>query len=1216
MLYSLLSIAIFIFVGVFTSTTAQQVSSIKSPTVDFLYSFTFRDDTILIGGNMIVDVVDASDLTLLASQSKAVPRFSQVTICLIELQSFCTANVIDHVFQFAESFLACGSNGGEGGCSLLDNATAPIREIQIHLSGNVRPDSSALKEDFIKNSIYFNPDNEFIYSLYENILELFDFTDFAPGSMPTMTSGIPFLITSNPSGTMPQSDNFFFNTPTPGNIFKYEYESSTNFEYIHIPFTEVILEQPVSTGLDYTFLLNSYHGRLARICANDIGQFTSPATFGTFNKITIDCRQALGIRYPTDTYYVSVALKELFIIDPDNIFGFFTSQNTAEEYIQSSTVCKFISDRNDITPSSNRENFDLEKGFKDAYFSGYDPNLVAEMNWDCSDPLSRIVNSIDSTMAATAAQLFEATIVNVLHRTVVYNQASLAFDKHFVSVVMDTTRVVTSNGSEDIVVFYATTFDGYLIKMKVGTDVSLLGEFSVSDSELLNAEIREINGIQYLFAISNSQLLKISLQLCSHYDSAVACQQDPECLWNISTRTCEQYDKVSVREELTLGVVDDTCRISFSTSTKNSLTFNLNCDVMLPPKTPVISAVALDNTAVSMGNYQNDNATSALITVEGLLPLTPYIITVELNYLYGFVPDLRVIEYTEVNLEGIIEDIFFVCPAAADDTTITLASAVTFPDYLQVCAACGSNQFCSVITSSSSVAFDFPWSNCLVTTESFTSTGVKADSSSCTTVQYNRCNQSSPFTHLDFSFETTATTITVTLYNGIPMQQYGITGYMFTINDVHQNLTGNKVMFNSGLKPSNWYTVDYNAYTECGSVFSASIDVKTLDDWSRVENCMFSSDGLIFSYTITDLALCPNGTSNCMDILTSNCELTPLQVSVNTVSYTVTLSTGICTVNVYPAGRIDLLSYYGCNERFSPPDTYEISFGTNTTTTNSVSFNFTITSSSQYFQGEIRLLDTTNNVVQSYSLSYQATGTFATGFNDLDQNTTYTIEISVGNVVQTRGFTTGSSSLSLPCSPLGDYNVVFVGELFDLEIERNNDCPAGRAVTHICLITFDDNNDDITIETTDSVPFTLLKRTFTGLDREKSHAFALVNGTNCSDVQDSEYRCIYSDSLYQTTIVTPTTITISRSTSTPTTVIPGISVALVSSSVGLFYTAVGTSSITVVFSAGGLSVMFALILIYPKLLKKSEAGSNTKATLDTDTYEMSGMNNPIDDTAS
>ena len=67
---------------------------------------------------------------------------------------FCTANVIDHVFPFSGSFLACGSNGGEGGCSILEDATAtPISEKKIHLSGNVRPNSSPLKTDYVKNSI-------------------------------------------------------------------------------------------------------------------------------------------------------------------------------------------------------------------------------------------------------------------------------------------------------------------------------------------------------------------------------------------------------------------------------------------------------------------------------------------------------------------------------------------------------------------------------------------------------------------------------------------------------------------------------------------------------------------------------------------------------------------------------------------------------------------------------------------------------------------------------------------------------------------------------------------------------------------------------------------------------------------------------------------------------------------------------------------------------
>ena len=83
-----------------------------------------------------------------------------------------------------------------------------------------------------------------------------------------------------------------------------------------------------------------------------------PLELSTKSRLTVE-----RIRYPTDTYYVSVTLKELFIIDSNNIYGFFTSQNTAEKYVQSSAVCKFISDRNDDTVA-----FNLETGFRDVYF--------------------------------------------------------------------------------------------------------------------------------------------------------------------------------------------------------------------------------------------------------------------------------------------------------------------------------------------------------------------------------------------------------------------------------------------------------------------------------------------------------------------------------------------------------------------------------------------------------------------------------------------------------------------------------------------------------------------------------------------------------------------------------------------------------------------------------------------------------------------------------
>ena len=55
------------------------------------------------------------------------------------------------------------------------------------------------------------------------------------------------------------------------------------------------------------------------------------------------------------------------------------------------------------------------------------------------------------------------------------------------------------------------------------------------------------------------------------------------------------------------------------------------------------------------------------------------------NYLYGFVPDLTMITYTESILVGVDVTLPFVCPTEVDDTSITLDSTVTFPDYLQVC---------------------------------------------------------------------------------------------------------------------------------------------------------------------------------------------------------------------------------------------------------------------------------------------------------------------------------------------------------------------------------------------------------------------------------------------------------------------------------------------------------------------------------------------------
>ena len=125
--------------------------------------------------------------------------------------------------------------------------------------------------------------------------------------------------------------------------------------------------------------------------------------------------------------------------------------------------------------------------------------------------------------------------------------------------------------------------------------------------------------------------------------------------------------------------------------------------------------------------------------------------------------------------------------------------------------------------------------------------------------------------------------------------------------------------------------------------------------------------------------------------------------------------------NCISIGRNDLLSYYGCVESFSPPIQFKFLL-TLLPTENSVSFNFTIMSSNQYFQGKISLLDSSDNIVQEYSLRYQPVGTITTGFYGLNQNTTYSIEISVGNLMQEIYFTTNSlsSGQNISCSPLGE----------------------------------------------------------------------------------------------------------------------------------------------------------------------------------------------------
>ncbi|KAI6649624.1 hypothetical protein LOD99_6628 [Oopsacas minuta] len=1184
--------AIFIFAFFCPLIPAQQVPSTVSSSVTTLYSFTINNSDIYLGGDATVVTVTFSDLT--STSSLSVPRTTAESGCGIQSQAFCVSNVIDHIFPFSDALLACGSNGGSGGCSLfLGASTTPDNEFEIHLSGNIRPENSELSPllTFLKNSIFLNPNNNVLYSLHDDFssiyssLALFNFTDFIPGSTPTASSNIPLIVETFETARSSQTETFFFNNPTPGRIFRYA--SAVRYDFIYIPFTERVLEQ-LAPSEDYTFLANSFHGRLARICTNDLGQFTTPMAIGTFSKITIDCRQALGIRYPQDSYYVSIALKEIFILDPDNIYGFFTSQNTAEEYIQSSAVCKFISDRVNTTQDHN-----IEKGFSSDYFSGYDLTpIVGEPPWDCSDPLARILSGTPTT-------LYAATIVNVLHRDIVFNEAVLALSKHFEDILIDITQVVTANGTENITLFYATTSDGYIIKMKIDTNISIVGEFEVTNGTLFNAELQDVGGVQYLFAISNDQLFKISLELCFTYETAVSCYNDPQCIWSDSNRNCIQYNMTSIRVVPADLSVDDTCQLSLMTATINSLTVSIQCEVMLTNEVPVISVISIAGITITAGNitFNRLNMTYGEIDISGLEELTGYIITVELNYTYAIVPDISLVAYTEIQLFQIGVLSSPICPSNHNDISFTFDPPTTFPTALSACATCNAIQYCSVFTSPVTfVPFVFPWDICVLTTTAYSSTCIALNSSACDIVQFNRCdNGTSTFQHLNFSFSATATTIEIVLYDGYNFTEFGITGYSFTLGAT--TLTG-RVEF-TGLSPSTMYTIDYTATTECGDSFDASRSVTTEDDWSLVNTCIFTTGGdLKFEYSISNISLCSLDVANCMTVNSTCSLMNQVHTDSDTLVYDVTLDMGsICTVSVYPTGNPDLLAYYGCTASFYQPITYSISINELNTTTNSVSFGYRILPDGQFFNGIIRLFEPGSEIAV-YTLEFQPTGFGYSGFSELEQNTAYSVRIEIDGLIENRIFTTDQSLLSQQCSPIGDYTVDFTGDNYQLVVFRNNDCPLSINVTHICYVVM---NDD------DNITFDTASVTIPNLNPNNSIAFGLFSGDPNCPLTSPEYRYIYSDSIIQNVIiVTPTPTPTPIPTSGP----PD-NQELITASVFLFYTASGAAGITVLVSTGGLSLMCGLIVYYPKLLKKKEERSQTLPHDKDD----DGLKNAIDDSS-
>ena len=1204
------------------SLTAQLIPSTTSSSVTSLYSFTIHDNYVYLGGEEIVKIVDISDLS--SVRTIFVFRFDRHSLCTAIPRPYCLSNIIDHIFPLADNLLACGSNGGVGGCSLFagsaNTSFTPINNFTVPLSGNVRRKTSKLSSQlsYIQNSIFVNTENDIIYTQYYDIaassftLGLRNFDEFTSTSSPTASSGIPNIISTFDSIRSSQTRNFFFNSPTVGRIFRHASTSTIDFDYIHIPYTEIVQESSV-TGLDYEYLTPSFHGRLARICANDRGQFaTNPNSpfnsfIGTFNKITIDCRQALGVRYSIDSSYVSIALKDIFILDSENIYGFFTSQNTAEELIQSSAVCKFISDR-----ASTGQDFNIEKGFTSVYYDGYDSMAVSEnTGWTCADPSARVTGD-----------LFEATIINVLHMTVVFNEASLAFNKHFEGIVMDVTAVTTSSGSRNITLFYATTFDGYLIKMKVDGSISLVGEFRVtSNTKLINPEIHQINNNKYLFAISNNKLVKISLQLCHSYSTAITCYYDPECVWDNSTISCVQYDLTSVRDVPLDSdlIVDDTCQLSLLNYTLQSLNLSVQCQVKLPDLLPniIVSTISGVSVATANSNYARHSNTYAIILITGLESLTGYRTTVKLNYVFGIVPDLVLVAYTQFEeVVGSSPSLTPICPSASTYSYINVTSPIDSFVALTVCANCISTQFCIATDMyTATVPYTFPWANCMLTTTLHNAVGLVANSSTCPSVNFNRCITANPgsFQHLNFAFITNSTSVTVVLEDGISPMEFGILEYTFTYDGMDYNLNSRKFEINA-LKPDTLLTILYTASTQCGLAFNASQSVTTDSDWSRVDSCQFSVDssGLVFLVTFENIELCQGNLRDCIEVV-STCPLSFSSETSNSVTYAGVVEEGkLCTADVFPSGERRLLAYYGCTARLFIPITYSISnLVIDDITTNSVRVSYSILPSGRHYESIVSLLDSSDVVIQKYT-QYRLTGSnLITGFGNLEENTVYNIRIEIAGDQETVNFNTEQSSLfNMSCSPISNYSVeqVVNTDTYQVMVIRNIQCTLGINADVVCAGIFDETSQNINASS-----FTILNTLLSPTKFTDNFAFGLFKNISvCPNYTDTNYRYIYTDSIIQSYVALPPIST--TATATSTTAQPSsIPLIVITASVALFYLAVGTSSFTVLTSAGGLFLLFVLIVCYPNLLKKQELKTANKQ--EKEDYEMSGMNNPISDSS-
>ena len=1192
--------------------TAQSIDATSSNSIPSLYSFVIHNGHVYLGGEQVVEVVNLTDLTSI--QTVTVPRFAQYSFCTFVPNIYCTSNIIDHIFPFNGSLLACGSNGGVGGCSLFqgspDTNFTRINKFTIQLSGNVLNANLF----YLQNSIFLNLENNVIYSQYYYIeknsftLGLYNFTDFTTTASPTDSSGISEITSTYDSLRTAQTRDYFFNSPTLGTIFRYASTNTIDFDFIHIPFTEIVLERAVA-GLDYEYLTNSFHGRLARICANDLGQFTNTKTFlGTFNKITIDCRQALGVRYSSSSSYVSIALKEIFILDSQNIFGFFTSQNTAEDLIQSSAVCRFISNR-----TAPGQDFNIETGFNSVYYTGYQPDPTSgNTSWTCAHPTTRVFTD-----------LYGATIINILHRVVVFNEASLAFDKHFEAIITDTTPVTTSSGSRNITLFYATTFDGYLIKMKVDTTISVVSQFKVTENtKIINPQIQEINNVKYLFAISSNQMLKVSLQLCHSYVTGVTCYRDPECVWEIATKSCIQYDLISIRDVPPNPslIVDDTCQLTLLSSDMETLIFSLQCQVKLPDIDPLISITLVSGASVSTAasNFVRESNTSARIEITDLESLTGYRITVELDYIYGVVSELVLVAYTEfVQISTSSSALTPICPSADAFSSINVTAPVDAFAALTVCIVCNSNQFCfATETYNSVVPFTFPWANCALSASLYTPEGFVVNSSSCSSVDFNRCDSPNKgmFQHVNITFVTTPTSITIDLSPGVSPQESGITQYTFTVDGMDYVYSDSQIVIND-LKPNTSVTIMYTATTECGSTFSDSEIITTDTEWSQVDNCQLTIDGsqLKFQVTIETTGLCQGDLKDCVEIV-STCPLSYVSETPDTLNYAGSfMEDTICTVDVFPFGQPTLTAYYGCSASLYIPIIFSIdSISIQDTTTNSVFFQYSISPSGKNYELSIRLLETASGtVLESFFAGLPTKADIPVAFGNLEPSTNYTIEIKIQNELETEPFKTQQLIQDdNSCSPIDDY-ILRQGSngKFTVEVIRDIQCPEGTTVDYICYGTVSPLS--ITMDN-----FTLASYITPEISLKFDFAFGLFTAiATCPPLNNSNYRFIFPSSVHQSYVATSITTTMAQTTTPVTTMTPVTPVTqpltVILASIYLFYVAVATSSLTVLTSAGGLILLFGLILYYPKMLKKQEM--KTAIKIENEGGELSGMNNPIGD---